>query len=93
MTRRSITAVLAPLLVGLLISVGAPAVGADALCILDNAGNCAAQVAPRDGQAEYDMIRTALEMVGTATTVPVAADVTGPAGEPYQQTTTWSVNP
>ncbi len=33
-----------------------------------------------------------LIMVGTATTVPVDANVSAPAREPYQQTTTWSVN-
>jgi hypothetical protein len=115
MTRRSITAVLAPLLVGLLISVSAPAVGADAPCILDNAGNCAAaagrefttqQIAAFDALSgtapnaavvggspeEYDIIRTALEMAGTATTAPVDANLTGRASEPYQRMTTWSVN-
>jgi hypothetical protein len=42
MTRRSITAVLGSLFVALFIAVNAPAVSADAPCILDNAGNCAA---------------------------------------------------
>jgi hypothetical protein len=138
MTRKSITAVLASLLVGLFIKINAPAVGAceldsagncaaapgrdfttqqiaafDALtaiapgatmadwypisnvaapCITDGEGNCAAQVAAGDGQAEYDTILTAMEKVGTATTIPVDANLTGPAGEAYQQMTTWAVN-
>jgi hypothetical protein len=42
MTRRTVTAVLGPLLIGLLVALNAPAVSADPPCILDNAGNCAA---------------------------------------------------
>jgi hypothetical protein len=110
MTRRGITALLVPVLAALLVALNAPAVGADAPCILNNAGNCAAaagrdfttqRIAEFDAMSatapgaavvsgspeEYDMIRTALEMVGTAVTIPVDANVTSPASEPYEQTT------
>jgi hypothetical protein len=92
MTRRSIAAALSPLLVGLLISASAPAVGADPPCILDNAGNCAAQVAASDGQAEYDQIRIALEMASAASTAPIAASLSGPTGGSYEEMATSSMS-
>jgi hypothetical protein len=48
-------------------------------------------VAASNGQSEYDMIRTALEMASAATTIPVAVNLAGPSSEPYQQMTTRSV--
>jgi hypothetical protein len=45
MTRRSISAILTSLLVGLLVVVIAPTVSADGPCLLDNQGNCGAQEA------------------------------------------------
>jgi hypothetical protein len=83
MTRCSITTVLRSFLVALVIAVSAPAVGADPPCILDNMGDCAAEAAAGGGQAEYDMIRTALEMASAATS-PAAVNLAGPASEPYQ---------
>jgi hypothetical protein len=92
MTRRSIAAVLSPLLIGLLLTVNAPVVGADPPCILDNAGNCAAQVAASDGQVEYDQIRIALEMASAASTAPIAASLSGPTGGSYEEMATASMS-
>jgi hypothetical protein len=78
MTRRSISTVLGSLLVGLLIALNAPAVSADAPCILDNAGNCAA--APgRDFTsqqiAEFDALSvTALGVTTADVSLVVSAD-------------------
>jgi hypothetical protein len=92
MTRRTVTAVLGPLLIGLLVALNAPAVSADPPCILDNAGNCAAQVAASDGQAEYDQIRIALEMASAAATAPIAASLSGPTGGSYEEMATASMS-